>query len=223
MGAMITYGSYLDRKASMPLAGASVALFDTGIALLSGFIIFPALFAEGADPSGGPGLVFVVMPTIFDAMPMGSLFGIAFYVLLATAALTSTVSILEVVVSYFVDERGMGREAAVWMVTGGCLLLAIPSALSLGAVDVLSALPGLGMGFLDLQDKVWGNYSLAIGALSICVFTGWMWGVKPALTEIEASGDGMPLSGLWTVLVRFVCPLAVGALLLSIIYNDLAG
>ncbi|MEN0066115.1 MAG: sodium-dependent transporter [Myxococcota bacterium] len=216
MGAMITYGSYLDRKSSLPFAGATVALFDTAIAVLAGLIIFPALFSAGVDPSGGAGLVFVVMPTIFEAMPLGDVFAVAFYVLLATAALTSTVSLLEVIVSYLVDERGMSRETAVWATTAACLVLAIPSALAQGAVGFFSSLPGLEISFLDLQNNLWGNYSLSIGALLMCLFTGWVWGVQPALEEMEASGDGLPLGGLWGFLVRVVCPLAIAGLLVYI-------
>ncbi len=220
MGAMMTYGSYLDRKASLPFAAGSVALFDTGIAMLAGLIMFPALFAAGADVAAGPGLVFVAMPTIFEAMPLGALFAVAFYTLLATAALTSTVSLLEVVVSYLVDERQIPRERAVWGTTAACLVLAVPSALSLGASAPLSSLPGLGMGFLDLQNALWGNYALSFGALMICVFVGWVWGIRPALEEIEASGDGLPLRELWGHLVRFVCPVAIGGLLVYIVWTQ---
>ncbi|MEO0601676.1 MAG: sodium-dependent transporter [Myxococcota bacterium] len=224
MGAMITYGSYLDRTQSMPFAGATVALFDTGIAILAGLIIFPALYAAGVKPEdGGAGLVFVVMPTIFEAMPLGNVFAIAFYVLLATAALTSTVSLLEVIVSYLVDEQGLGREAAVWGTTAACLALALPSALSVGAVDQLSSLPGLGMSFLDLQDLIWGNYSLSIGALLICIFAGWVWGVQPAVDEMTRSGHDLPASAVWGFLVRYVCPVAIAGLLVYITYNLVTG
>ncbi len=216
MGAMITYGSYLDRKSSLPFAGATVAVFDTAIAILAGLIIFPALFASGVEPSAGPGLVFVVMPTLFEAMPFGQLFGIAFYLLLATAALTSTVSLLEVIVSYLVDERGMGREVAVWSTTAACFLLALPSALAFGGMSFFSDLPGVGMDFLSLQNAIWGNYALSLGALFISLFAGWVWGVKPALDEMTASGHALPASAGWGFLVRFVCPVAVTALLVYI-------
>ena len=109
MGAMITYGSYMPKDQDLPSSGIIVALFDTGIAILSGLIIFPALFAAGAQPDGGPGLVFIVLPTIFESPPAGGLFAITFYLLLSIAALTSTISLLEVVVSYFVDEKSWGR------------------------------------------------------------------------------------------------------------------
>ena len=100
MGAMITYGSYLKKDENLPSAGVSVAIADTSIALLAGLIIFPALFSVGAESTKGPGLVFVALPGIFPTMPAGAVFAVAFYLLLAVAALTSTVSLLEVVVAY---------------------------------------------------------------------------------------------------------------------------
>ncbi len=216
MGAMMTYGSYLDRKNNLPLAGASVAFFDTAIALLAGLIIFPAVFATGADPAGGAGLVFVVLPTIFQAMPAGQAFAIAFYGLLAIAALTSTISLLEVVVAYLVDELGVDRELAVWGTTAACFVLAVPSALGNGAVGFFSKLPGLGIGFLDFQNNLWGNYSLSLGALAIAVFVGWVWGTDKALQEVSQSGDAMPVAPVWAGLLKFLCPVAIAAVLVYV-------
>lgn len=228
MGAMITYGSYLSKKEHLPIAGVSVAFFDTMIALLGGLIIFPALFHAGADAAKGPGLVFVVLPTIFDQLPGGTFFAIAFYALLAVAALTSTISLLEVVVSYFVDERGWSREKSVWLLGSGCFLLAIPSALSQGGAEFLTKLytvedatkeSGLAdKGFLDLQDMIFGNYSLSLGALMLCLFVGWKWGTKEALLELTGKGEHeLPLAGVWAFCIRFVCPAAVLVVLVSII------
>jgi neurotransmitter:Na+ symporter, NSS family len=221
MGAMITYGSYLSRKEHLPLAGLSVAFFDTLIALLGGLIIFPALFHANADPGEGPGLVFVVLPTIFDKMPSGTVFAIAFYALLAVAALTSTISLLEVVVSYFVDERGWAREKAAWLLGGGCFLLSIPSALSNGAVSGFSALYRAGdkdKSFLDLLDTVFGNYSLSLGALLLSLFVGWKWGVKAGLAELESDGEHrLPLAAVWAFCIRFICPVAVLLILISMV------
>lgn len=213
MGAMITYGSYLQKKENLAIAGVSVALFDTGIALLGGIIIFPAMFSVGADPTAGPGLVFVVLPTIFDKLPAGFLFSIAFYALLAIAALTSTISLLEVVVAYFVDERKWTREMAVWVVSGGCFLLAIPSALSQGGVAFLSDIGG--KGFLDLQSIIWGNFSLSLGALLLALFVGWRWGVPKALEEMS----DLPAAGLWGFMIRYVCPIAILATMGFIVYS----
>ncbi len=217
MGAMITYGSYFPRHENLVVAGVSVAFFDTLIALLGGFLVFPALFAAGIEPSAGPGLVFVVMPTIFHHLPAGQLFAVAFYALLAIAALTSTISLLEVVVSYFVDERGWRRPRAVYLVGGACFLLAVPSALSQGALPALSDVLGTGQGWLDWQSVVFGTYSLILGALLTCVLVGWRWGAEAARAVVEEGGHRLPMAALWSVLVRYVCPLAVVAVLVYVI------
>ena len=220
MGAMITYGSYFPKGENLWQAGVLVAMFDTLIAILAGLIIFPALFYAGVEPDSGPGLVFVVLPTIFNAMPAGTLFAIAFFFLLAIAALTSTISLLEVVVSYFVDERKWSREKAAWTMGGACLLLAIPSALANGAVDFLGANGLFGAwDFLTLNNNVWGNYSLSIGAILICVFAGWVWGVPKLLASLEEGGFPLPASGLLAVLVKVVCPVAILIVLLFIIFT----
>ena len=223
MGAMITYGSYLSNRTNLWKAGASVAGFDTLIAILAGLIIFPALFSAGQEPTAGPGLVFVVLPTIFNSMPLGGLVAILFFALLAIAALTSTISLLEVVVAYFVDDKGWNRTKASFLIGGVCLALAIPSALSQGAV------PSLGSGgifqwdFLTLNNNIWGNYSLSIGALLVCVFVGWKWGAKKFVDALE-SGETQrfpfPGAKLSVFLIRIVCPFAV---LVTLIYIIVSG
>ncbi|MFQ5571879.1 MAG: sodium-dependent transporter [Rhodothermales bacterium] len=220
MGAMITYGSYMSKKENLPFAGASVAFFDTLIAILAGLIIFPALFAADVDPASGPGLVFIVLPTIFDALPAGSYFAIAFYALLAIAALTSTISLLEVVVSYFVDERGWSRTKAAWLIGGACFLVAIPSALANGAVGFLSTFFGPGLDFLSVQNIIWGNWSLSIGAFFLCVFVGWKWGIPKTLESLQEGGFRMPASSLWAFMIKFVCPVAF---LIVLIYMVITG
>jgi len=212
MGAMITYGSYFPKDESIAAAGVSVAIFDTVIAVLAGLIIFPALFYADVELNTGPGLVFVTLPTIFNALPAGQFFAMSFYALLAIAALTSTISLMEVVVSYFIDERKWSREKAVWLIGSACFLLAIPSALANGASPFLSTFfggPGDGLDFLSVQNTVWGTYSLSIGAFLICIFVGWKWGIPAALESLEAGGHRVPLRALWGFLVRYVCPIAV--------------
>ncbi len=208
MGAMITYGSYLPGRENLPMAGAAVALFDTLIAMLGGLIIFPALFSVGVAPNEGPGLVFVVLPTIFHSLPAGHLFAIAFYALLSIAALTSTISLMEVVVAYFVDERRWPRERAVWTIVGATVVLALPSALSQGGLDFFTDFVA-GKSFLDTQDILFGNVSLSVGALLISLFVGWKWGSHKAIEEMRSFVG----AGVWSVLIRFACPLAVGAVL----------
>lgn len=218
MGAMITYGSYFPKDENLPISGATVAFFDTFIAILAGVIIFPALFSTGVEPNAGAGLVFVVLPTIFDALPAGAFFAIAFYTLLAIAALTSTISLLEVVVSYFVDERAWSRERAAWFVGGVCFLLAIPSALSQGASPLLSDLGGLS--FIDWQNIIFGNYALSIGALLISIFAGWAWGVPQMLDALREGGHDVPAARLLGFLIKYVCPIAILLVLLFIILTQ---
>ena len=211
MGAMITYGSYLTRKEHIAVSAMWVVLLDTSVALLAGFIIFPAGFSiPGFDPSsGGPGLIFTVLPRLFATLPGGHLFGAAFFVLLLMAALTSTISLLEVPVAHLIDAYGWTRRNAVIMLTGLTALLAIPSALSNGASPFLSALPVVGMSFLNLMATVWNQFALPIGGFLIAIFVGYVWRVDRALDELRADGAPFPLAGLWGALIRYVCPVAI--------------
>jgi len=199
MGAMITYGSYLARKENLPKAGVTVAVADTAVALLAGLMIFPPIFAAGAQPAGSVGLVFHVLPTVFDTLPAGRLFAVAFYVLLVIAALTSSISLLEVVVAFLVDELGLHRRPVTWSIGLACFLLAVPCVLS-----------GRFFGLLEL---IFYKYALAIGALLICLFVGWAWGPKAATEELTAEGNRFPGLGLWGLLVRYVCPILTAAIL----------
>ncbi|TDI33980.1 MAG: sodium-dependent transporter [Acidobacteria bacterium] len=216
MGAMITYGSYLGRRENLLTSAAWVAGMDTCIAFLAGLVIFPAFAAAGADlanlPSGA-GLIFTVLPTIFSSMPWqpwgGVIFGSVFFLLLSLAALTSTISLLEVGVSWAVDELRWTRRKASLLLGAASFVLGIPAALANGGSDLFTRQHWLGMDFMSAMSTVFGTYSLTIGALLICVFAGWVWGVKPALAEL---GDGCTspfVMRFWSLLVRYVCPLAI--------------
>lgn len=208
MGAMITYGSYLSKKDNIVTSGCYVALFDTLIAVMAGLIIFPALFAMNMNPAEGPGLVFEVLPRIFPQLPAGRIIGAAFFLLLSIAALTSTISLLEVATAYLVDEKHWLRKRAVWIVAALSFCLGLPSALSQGIVPALADLPLPGGGsFLGFMDWLFANVMLAVGAILISIFFGWVWKMKTAAEEIRL---GNPRAGrLLTVLdimLRFVCP-----------------
>ena len=215
MGAMLTYGSYMSRKEDLAKAGIYVVLFDTAIALMAGLIIFPVL--GGAPRGGGPGLVFVVLIQQFRSMPAGWLVGQIFFLLLAVAALTSTVSLLEVVVSYLVDELKLKRIVAVLLSGVGILLVGVPSALSLGAVPGFSELMTIGgkpAGFLDVMNYLFGNLSLTVGALLLCLFVVLRWKPANAVAEIVSSAPWFrSLAKPWIVCVAVLCPLAVFGLL----------
>lgn len=210
MGAMITYGSYLSKKNNAAGSAAWVAGLDTTVALLAGFVVFPVGFSiAGFDPAqGGPGLIFAVLPSLFSSMPGGHLFGAAFFVLLSLAALTSTISLLEVPTATLVD-RGWCRRKAVLLMTAVVALLAVPSILSQGAVVWLTKVPGTGMDFLSLMAVVWNNWALPIGGLLIAVFVGWVWGADKAVAELTAEGSVFYAPGLWSFLIKYVCPLAI--------------
>ncbi|MBN1157807.1 MAG: sodium-dependent transporter [Bacteroidales bacterium] len=213
IGIMITYASYLSKNDNLVASAGIICLFDTVIAIIAGLIIFPALFAVNIDPAGGPGLVFVVLPSIFARMPMGILFGAGIFLLISLAALTSTISILELPVSYFIDDRKWPRKKATWVISLVAFIMGIPSALSMGASDYLSDIPFFGMGFLDMMSIVFANYALTIGAFFISVFVGYKWGIKAAVKEIELSGKKFSLRSVWAFLIRFICPVAIAVIL----------
>ncbi|MGH2568276.1 MAG: sodium-dependent transporter, partial [Bacteroidota bacterium] len=212
MGTMITYGSYLHKKEHIPLSATAVALSDTLIAFLAGLMIFPALFSVGMEPSQGPALVFNVLPSVFAQMPGGEVIGLAFFVLLAIAALTSTVSLLEVPVAFLVDQKRWSRKKAVWGIAAVTFLLGLPSAFSQGTVEFFSTLSLFGQtSFLDIMSFVFSDLSLPIGGFFIAIFVGWVWGVDKAYEEtlLNVSPAVARLMSLWGILIRFVCPLFI--------------
>lgn len=211
MGAMITYGSYLSKREGIAGAAMWVVFLDTAIALLAGFIIFPSGFSiEGFDPSAsGPGLIFAVLPRLFATLPGGHVFGAAFFIMLFMAALTSTVSLLEVPVAYLIDAHRWTRRRAVLVVAAATFALSIPSALGNGAVAFFGRLPGVGMDFLSLMATVWNNFALPIGGLFIALFVGWVWRIDGALEEVLAGRAWFPAPRVWGFLIRFVCPVAI--------------
>jgi NSS family neurotransmitter:Na+ symporter len=211
MGTMVTYGSYLARRESIGNCALWVGGMDTSIALLAGFIIFPAGFSiAGFDPAtSGPGLIFTVLPRLFETLPGGQVFGAAFFLLLFMAALTSAISLLEVPVAHFIDRRGWSRKKSVLIVTAITAALAVPSALANGASGFFSRLPGVGMDFLSLMDTVWNNFSLPIGGLLTAIFVGYVWRIEGALQELLAEKAWFPYPRLWGALIRYVCPLAI--------------
>ena len=212
MGALITYGSYLRRTDNLGVAALWVILLDTAIALLAGFIIFPTGFSiDGFDPStSGPGLIFKVLPQLFATLPGGALFGAAFFILLAMAALTSTLSLLEVPVSHCIDQYQWPRKKAVIVLVLATFVLSIPSALSNGAVASLSNLPpALGENFLGLMNLAWNNFALPIGGFFISIFVGYRFGLGKAVEELTADNAWFPSTALWGFLIRYVSPAAI--------------
>lgn len=214
MGIMVTYGSYLDERQNLLSSSVIIALFDTMIAVLAGMIIFPAVFAMGLEPSAGPGLVFHVLPKVFSDMAFGPVFSAAFFALLAIAALTSGISLLEVVVAYPIDELGWERKKSVVVISTLVFLFGVPSNLSFG---VLSEVKLFGMTFFDCVDSLTSNYMLPLGGLSVALFVGWVWGTKDAEKEYLNGCCQLPAPfiKIWEILIRYISPVAVFFILVS--------
>lgn len=222
MGLMITYGSYASKKENIVSSGIYIALFDTLIAVMAGLIIFPALFAMGQSPSAGPTLVFVVFPELFAKMPAGMLVGALFFLLLSVAALTSTISLLEVPVAYLVDEKRVSRKKFVWIVAGITFLIGLPSALSQGANEYLSNFGWLPQrltdpDFLSQMSFIFGDFSLAIGALLLSLFIGWVWGAKNAGQELLSGAPAFSwFRKGWEFMIRYFIPVVIFLILLNL-------
>ena len=217
MGLMVTYGSYISKKDNLVSSGFYVAIADTLVAFMAGLVVFPALFAMNQNPAAGPGLVFNIFPAIFERMPMGMVIGVVFFILLSIAALTSTISLLEVPTAFLVDEKGTARKFAVWLVGGIVFILGLPSALSQGAISWLSKPIVAGMEFLSLMDFIWGNLSLTAGAFLLSLFVGWVWGAKHAAAEISIGCPGFTKwASLWGFIIRFITPITILIILLNL-------
>ncbi|MFH1071190.1 MAG: sodium-dependent transporter, partial [Candidatus Glassbacteria bacterium] len=187
-GTMLTYGSYMNREENIIRSAAWVCFLDTLIAVMAGLAIFPALFTmSGLKPEIGAKLIFIVLPRLFSEIPLGALFGTGFFILLALAALTSSISLLEVPVAYFVDERGWSRHKATIVCGSTSFAFGLLSALSVGAVGWLTSVITIGprtLGFLDIMDLFSGQYSMTLGAMLIALFVGWRWGTRKLVEEI---------------------------------------
>lgn len=193
MGAMITYGSYLDKEDNIFVSSLWITGLDTLVSVLSCLMIFPAVFAMGFAPGEGPGLVFQVVPAVFHRLPLGPLWGTLFFILLSLAALASGISLLEVVTAYFVDEHKVSRRAAAIAAGAAIFGLGCLSAISMQNWDALprvaatvrACFGGARGSFFDLVDNLTCNWMLPLGGLLICLFVGWIWGTQKALEEIR--------------------------------------
>lgn len=219
-GIMITYGSYLPKTQSIASSSAWVGLMDTSIALLGGLMIFPAVFAFGQDPGSGPTLVFEVLANIFPQMPFGNFAGALFYMLLFFAAITSTISMVEVVGSWLIDSGKWNRKKATWTVGIAAFVVGIPSALSNGSSEALSSLTLFGQtGVLNIMDHVFGTVSMLIVVLTTCLYTGWVIDTNKVIDEIH---EGSPyfkttfLATGWKFFIRYVCPVIILLVVLNV-------
>lgn len=206
MGVMITYGSYLDKKVNLLSTAVSIPILDTLAALIAGFATIPAVFALGFEVSEGPGLMFITLPAVFASMPMGQVFCVAFFLLVIFASITSSMSMLEICVSYFVDVREKNRAKSTLVLGFIIFLLGIPASLSLARRDIYR----IGnLSFFDMYDKLTGNILLTTGGLLLCIFVGWVLTTKSAVEEIQASGVEFKLANTWSFLVKYIVPVGI--------------
>lgn len=213
MGTLITYGSYINKDNNLVRTVINVTVADTVIAILAGIAIFPAVFAFGIAPSEGPGLIFVTLPNVFHQMPGGYIFSVLFFVLLTVAALTSSISILEVVVAYFIEEFKMKRKASTILATVLISGLGILCSLSMGS---LSSYTLFGLNVFNLMDWISANLLLPVGGLFIAIFVGWFFGRKKVQQEIANGGNlSGALLSVFIFLVRFISPIAIAIVLLN--------
>lgn len=212
MGAMLTYGSYLPKKTSILGSSIWVALLDTGVALLSSIVIFPVTYTYGIDPSSGPGLVFQSLPMAFAQMPGGRFLASAFFVLLVFAALTSSISLLEVVASTFIDLLGWTRSKAVILTGVIIFFVGVPSALSGGQLFGAGMKEAIGMTFFDVMDNLSSNWMLPLGGLLIALFVGWRMKAEHRKDEFGVETPAWSY-GPWLSLLRYVAPVAVLAVM----------
>ncbi|XZG71768.1 sodium-dependent transporter [Chitinibacteraceae bacterium HSL-7] len=204
-GTMIAYGSYLPQETRLARAGGWVALLAVASCILAGFMVLPAVFAFGVDPAAGPGLTFITMPAIFAQLPMGQMFGIAFFALLLFAALTSSVSMLEPLASFLIDEFNVDRHRAVLFSLVAVAIAAVPAALSFG---VLGDVKWFNRTVFDLMDYAASNVLLPLGGALAALCAGWA--IWPVTVEQLTTGGGRPRwLALFRVVVAVVAPLLI--------------
>ncbi|NLC50747.1 MAG: sodium-dependent transporter [Firmicutes bacterium] len=206
MGAMLTYGSYLSQKENIPDSALSVVGLDTLVAVLAGFAIFPAVFAFGFDPGAGAGLTFITLPAVFAEMPLGAFFGFLFFLLLSIAAVTSAISLLEVVVAYAVDELKMTRVSASIIIGLIVFVVGIPSSLG---YSVLSDITFLGMDLLDTYDWISNCVFLPLGGLLTCIFAGYVWGSRNTAEEANKGEGSFKVGDFYSILLKVIVPIAI--------------
>jgi neurotransmitter:Na+ symporter, NSS family len=204
MGAIMAYGAYMPRKVSILGTATTIALMDTSVALMSGLIIFPLVFANGLESSAGPGLMFITLPIAFGQMTGGQIFGTVFFILVTFAAITSAISLVEPTVAWVVEKVKVSRPTSAVIVGGIAWLVGLGSAFSTNIWAEVHVIAG--MTFFDTMDYVSNNIILPLGGVLIAVFAGWILDSKIAISQMEYDTKFYPV---WRVLTRFVAPVAV--------------
>ena len=206
MGIMVAYGSYVKDEIDLNQSVGHIEIFDTLVAVLSGLMIVPAVYifsGEEGLATGGAGLMFKTLPKVFDAMPMGNFIGGAFFVLVFLAALTSSISLTEAIVSMFMDRFKITRIKAVIAIYVITLILGIPSALGYG---LWSHITVLGMDFLTFFDYISNSVMMPILAIATCLLAGWFMNLKDIEDEITKNGEEFKRRGIFRVMIKYIAP-----------------
>lgn len=208
-GTIMTYASYVDKKENPLFQSTATAVSDLMFALIAGVAIMPAVFAFGLDPQSGPGLVFETLPYVFSQMPAGGVIAIAFFMALLVAALTSSISMLEVAVAYLVEEKGLKRVSASLIVFAACWVVGVLCSLSFGP---LSGVKIAGLSIFDFFDSISSNILMTLGSLMTVLFVGWRLKKTDIYDEFTNGGTlsaNARMFGVLWFLIRYVCPLAI--------------
>ena len=208
-GTIMTYASYVDKKENPLFQSTATAVSDLMFALIAGVAIMPAVFAFGLNPQSGPGLVFETLPYVFSQMPAGGVIAIVFFIALLVAALTSSISMLEVAVAYLVEEKGLKRVSASLIVFAGCWVVGVLCSLSFGP---LSGVKIAGLSIFDFFDSISSNILMTLGSLMTVLFVGWRLKKTDIYDEFTNGGTlsaNARMFGVLWFLIRYVCPLAI--------------
>ena len=221
MGIMITYGSYMKKDVNLESSVGQIEIFDTGIAFLAGLMVIPAVFSfSGGDESAlgkGPGLMFVTLPKVFHAMPGGRIIGAVFFLLVFFAAITSSISLMETVVSIVCDKLGWKRKTTCLVVFLGSVALGLLSTLGFGA---LSHVTFGGMTFLDMFDFASNSVIMPIVALLTCIFVGYVLKPQALIDEVEINTK-FKKKKLFVVIIKYVAPVCIVLILISSVLDAL--
>lgn len=218
MGCLSTYASYFGKDTKLGNTALSVGIIDTFVAVLAGLIIFPAAFSVGIQPDAGPSLIFITLPNVFQQAFSGIpllayIFSVMFYVLLAVAALTSTISLHEVVTAFLHEQFNLTRGRAAKLVTAGCILIGVFSSLSLGVMQKYMLFD---KGIFDLLDFVTAKIMLPLGGMLVSIFVGWY--LKRSISYDELTNGGtlkIKFFNVYIFILRFVAPVAIALIFIN--------
>jgi NSS family neurotransmitter:Na+ symporter len=213
MGTLITYGSYIPKDNKLARTAVQVSMIDLLVAVLAGIAIFPAVFAFGISPASGEALTFIVLPGIFQQMTGGMIFAFMFFFLLAIAALTSTISVLEVIVAYFSEQLNLSRRTAIIIATASMFILGIAASLSWGMMRDVKL---FNLNIFDLFNYTTANILLPLGGLLIVAFLGWFFPGQSVRDELSNEGT-LPVRyySLYRFVIRFIAPVAIALVFLN--------